>query len=167
MIFQQILLQCFKDIIVVAGLKRLIILYVWVLERRVCDSRCDSRLLDSSLKLRRASCILFWRSIFRLQGPVFLFVFKFFFHMSTCSQWACAHMSKKSLLSSSHLSLRYVENKKNGPWRLTSGCGRGSGRWYRAGRLALLPPRSPWRWAACRTSRIVEGRASPGLMSTS
>ena len=33
-----------------------------------------------------------------------------------CSQWACAHMSKKSLLSSSHLSLRYVENKKTGPW---------------------------------------------------
>ena len=52
-------------------------------------------------------------------------------------------------------------------WRLTSGCGRGSGRWYRAGRLALLPPRSPWRWAACRTSRIVEGRASPGLTLTS
>ena len=33
-----------------------------------------------------------------------------------CSQWACAHVSKKSLLSSSHLSLRYVENKKTGPW---------------------------------------------------
>ena len=32
-----------------------------------------------------------------------------------CSQWACAHVSKKNLLSSSHLSLRYVENKKPGP----------------------------------------------------